>query len=92
MGMESAQEELASALSDMSVPPFSPSYDCTVITDRHIADKSIASQMNRTEKEPSHLRPCLLYVSCKVCELSSDAAGDVIFSCKLLVASSLAPS
>ncbi len=55
MGMESAQEELASALSDMSVPPFSPSYDCTVITDRHIADKSIASQMNRTEKEPSHL-------------------------------------
>ena len=34
MGMESAQEELASALSDTSGPPFSPSYVCTVITDR----------------------------------------------------------
>ena len=57
MGMESAQE-LTSTLSDTSVPPFSPSYVCTVITDRHIADNSIASQMNRTEKEPSHLCPC----------------------------------
>ena len=57
MGMESAQE-LTSILSDMSVPPFSPSYDCTDITDRHIADNSFASQMNRTEQEPSHLCPC----------------------------------
>ncbi len=77
--MELAQEELAPAI--MSVAPFSPSYDCTVITDRNIADKSIAWQINRNEKGLSYLCPCLLCVGCKACELSSDTADDVVSAC-----------